>query len=157
MSWVRVTTSWVMAVVVSATGPPSPMFSPAAVQWIPAAVSRSPMAGSPGHWWESPQPLAISELCADEVASRPEVTVRAGRPAAERAPLMSASTFAAEGASVAGGVGGLAEALAETEADAVGFGAARLGDGEAGVVGRAAGWLARYAGAPCGSVAVMMS
>src|SRR5580692_12494374 len=144
MSWVRVTAIWVMAAVVSATGPPSPMFSPAAVQWIPAAVSRSPMAGSPGHWWESPQPLASSELCADEVASRPEVMVRAGRPAAERAPLMSASTFAAGVDGVADGLAeALGGALAETEADAVGFAAVWLGDGEADVVRRPAGWVAR--------------
>jgi hypothetical protein len=75
--------------------------------------------------------------------------------------LMSASTFAAEVASVAVVAGGLAEAvgeaLAETEADAVGFDAVGLGDGEAGVVGRGAGWVPRYAGAACGSVAVMMS
>jgi hypothetical protein len=56
---------------------------------------------------------------------------------------MSASTFAAGAASVADVAGGLAEALgealAETDADAVGFDAAWLGDGDADVLCRAAG------------------
>src|ERR1700722_17298960 len=161
MSWVRVTTIWVMAVVVLPTGPPSPMFSPAAVQWMPAAVSRSPMAGSPEHWWDSPQPPAISRLCAEEVASRPEVTVRAGRPADERAALIIASTCAAGVPSPADVAGVLAEALgealAETEGDAAGFDAVWLGDGDAGVVGRAARGAARTFGAAGGTVAVLRS
>jgi len=114
------------------------------------------MAGSPGHWWESPQPLAISRSCADEVASRPEVMVRAGRPAAERAALMSASTCPAGVADVAGGLAeALGEALAETDADAVSLDAGWLGDGDPDVLGRAAG-VARPVGAACGMVAVLM-
>src|SRR6185437_10887339 len=92
MDCVRPTAICAMAAEVSATGPPSPMFSPAAVQWTPAAVSRSPSAGSPGHWWDSPQPPAIVMLCADELVSRPEVMVSAGSPADARAWLISAST-----------------------------------------------------------------
>src|SRR5947208_4345083 len=95
MDWVRSVAIWAIAAEVLAMGPPSPMFSPAAVQWTPAAVSRAPIAGSPGHWWDSPQPPAIRWLCADELASRPEVSVSAGSPAAERARLISASTWAA--------------------------------------------------------------
>src|SRR6266702_1589116 len=95
MSWVRVTAIRAMAAVLSATGPPSPMFSPAAVQWTAAAVSRAPSGGSPGHWCESPQPPAIVELCADALESRPAVIVSGGRPAAERAWLTSARTWAA--------------------------------------------------------------
>src|SRR5580692_7023758 len=86
MYWVSPTAIAAMAAVVSATGPPSPMFSPADVQSIPASVSRVPIGGSPGHWWERPQPSAISRLCADEVVSRPAVA---------RAWLISASTCAA--------------------------------------------------------------
>jgi hypothetical protein len=116
------------------------------------------MAGSPGHWCESPQPLAISRLCADEVSSRPEVMVRAGRPAAERAALMSASTFVAGAAEVAGGLAeALGEALAETDGDADGLDAGGLDDGDADVLGRAARWVARSVGAVCGPVAVPMS
>src|SRR5215468_2418919 len=121
MDWVRPTAIWAMAAGVSATEPPSPMFSPAAVQCTPAAVSRSPIAGSPGHWWDSPQPSAIRRLCWDELVSRPDVIVRAGRPAAERAWLISASTCAAAVPPwFAGGLAG-----AEVAADAVG-----RGDGE---------------------------
>ena len=50
MDWVSPTAIEAMAAVVSATGPPSPIFSPAAVQSIPALVSRVPIGGSPGHW-----------------------------------------------------------------------------------------------------------
>src|SRR5579859_4380867 len=84
-----------MLAVVSAAGPPSPMFSPAAVQTTPAAVSRLPSGGSPGHWWERPQPSAITRLCADELVFRPAVTVSAGSPAPARAWLISTSTCAA--------------------------------------------------------------
>src|SRR5215469_12667464 len=127
MDWVRPTAIWAMAASVSATGPPSPMFSPAAVQWTPAAVSRSPIAGSPGHWWESPQPPAIRRLCADELACRPEVIVNAGSPAAERAWLISASTCAA--AVLPWAAGGLAGAAADAEGRAPAVpGAARRGD-----------------------------
>src|SRR4029078_12271873 len=95
MDWVRPTAIWAMAAVVFATGPPSPMFSPAAVQWTPAAVSRAQRSGSPEHWCESPQPPAILELCADALEFRPAVIVSGARPAAERAWLMSARTRAA--------------------------------------------------------------
>src|SRR5215468_3395013 len=128
MDWVRAAAIWAMAAGVPATGPPSPMFSPASVQPTPAAVSRSPIGGSPGHWWESPQPPAIRRLCADELASRPEVIVSAGSPAAERAWLISASTCAAAVPPwAAGGV----EAAADAEGRALavpGFGAAGRGD-----------------------------
>src|SRR5215472_12693095 len=98
MDWVRPAAIWAMAAAVSATGPPSPMFSPAAVQPTPAAVSRSPIGGSPAHWWESPQPPAIRRLCADELASRPEVIVSAGSAAAEgRAPAVPAAGAAGRG------------------------------------------------------------
>src|SRR5215472_9544885 len=111
MDWVRPTACWAMAAVVPATGPPSPMFSPAAVQSTPAAVSRSPIGGSPRHWWESPQPLAIRKLCADELASRPEVIVSAGSLAAERAWLISASTCTTAVPPAA--AGGLSEAAVD--------------------------------------------
>src|ERR1039457_1942168 len=156
MSWVRVTASWVRAAVVAVTGPPAPMFSPAAVQWTPAAVSRVPRSGSPGHWCESPQPAAISALCADALRSRPAVIVRGGRPAAERAALMSASTCPAGPAGVAGvaGVAGLAEVLGA----ALGAEAGWRGDAdaEADGVGRARWRLGRAVGAPCGTAAVLM-
>src|SRR4029077_14586589 len=95
MDWVRPTAIWAMAAVLSATGPPSPLFPPAAVQWTPAAVSRAPRSGSPGHWCESPQPPAIVELCADALEFRPAVVVSGARPAAERAWLIRARTWAA--------------------------------------------------------------
>jgi hypothetical protein len=115
------------------------------------------MAGSPEHWWESPQPPAISRLCADEVASRPEVMVRADRPADERAALMSASTWVAGVPDEAGRrAEALGEALAETEGDTAGFDAVWLGDGDADTLGRAARGAARTVGAACGTVAVLM-
>ncbi len=92
MSWVKVTARPATAELVSATGPPSPMFSPALVQVTPAALSRAPMAGSPAHWWLSPQPPAMVRSWADALACRPDETVRAGSPAAERAWLMRART-----------------------------------------------------------------
>src|SRR5690349_17949887 len=154
MDWVRPTAIWAIAESVSATGPPSPMFSPAAVQCTPAAVSRSPIAGSPGHWWDSPQPPAIFRLCADELACRPDVTVSGASPAPERAWLISASTCAAAvplGAAVGAPAG--AEAAAEVDglapagalAGAVGRGddnrAAARADGVAAVRrARAAAW-----------------
>src|SRR6516225_1706916 len=130
MDWVRPAAIWAMAPGVSATGPPSPMFSPASVQSTPAAVSRLPIGGSPRHWWESPQPPAIRRLCADELASRPEVIVSAGSPAAERAWLISASTCAAAVTPLA--TGGAEEAAdAECRAPAVpAVGAAGRGAGE---------------------------
>ena len=134
MSCVRPTASWAVAALVSPTGPRSPMFSPYADQTTPAAVSRAPRSGSPGHWWESPQPPAIVILCADALLSRLAVIVSGGRPAAERAWLMSASTCAA---SVPG------ETPAESVADAVGDGVAGLADADAVGVGRAD----RFAGA----------
>src|SRR2546421_11272973 len=94
MDWVRPTAILAMAALVSATGPPSPMFSPAAGQWTPPAVSRAPRSASPGHWWESPQPPPILELCADALEFRPAVIVSGARPAAEHAWLMSARTWA---------------------------------------------------------------
>src|SRR5215472_5570443 len=130
MDCVRPTAIWAMAAGVSATGPPSPMFSPASVQSTPAAVSRSPIGGSPGHWWESPQPPAIRRLCADELDTRPEVIVSAGSPAAERAWLISASTCAA---AVPPCAPGAAEAAADAEGRAPAVpaaGAAGRGDAE---------------------------
>src|ERR1700746_1729690 len=130
MSWVRLTAIRAMARVLLTTAPPSPMFSPHAVQWTPAAVSRVPRSGSPEHWCDRAQPPAIVELCADALASRPAVMVSAGRPAAERAWLMSARTWAAAlpeevpagfvaGAAGAGDAGdaGLADACADAVGD----------------------------------------
>jgi hypothetical protein len=125
------------------------MFSPAAVQWTPAAVSRAPRSGSPGHWWESPQPLAIVELCADALEFRPAVIVSGARPAAERAWLMSARTWAAAlpgvvpAALVADAVGEGDAGRADADADADGDDAGRwclvraadgLGESEAGTL-----------------------
>jgi hypothetical protein len=71
---------------------------------------------------------------------------------------MSASTRAAGVADATGGrAEALGEALAETEADAVGLDAVWLGDGDAEVLGRAAGWVARSVGAACGTAALLMS
>src|ERR1700753_773243 len=95
MSCVRATPAWPMADVVSDTGPSSPMFSPAAVQCTPAAVSRSPIAGSPGHWWDRPQPPAMVRLCWDALWSRPDENVRAARPAWARAWLSRATASSA--------------------------------------------------------------
>src|ERR1700735_3038968 len=128
MDWVSPTAIAAIGAVVSAQGPPSPMFSPAAVQSIPASVSRVPIGGSPGHWWERPQPSAISRLCADEVRSRPAVRVSAGSPAVARAWLISASTCAAGAppwSAVALPVG---EAAEEAIADAAEPGADGLAD-----------------------------
>jgi hypothetical protein len=115
------------------------MFSPAAVQLTPSSVSRVPSGASPGHWWDSPQPPAIRRLCAAELASRPEVIVRAGNPAAARAWLISASTCAAaapswvagEPVEVATGAGGRVLAVAVAGASGRGDGdeAGREGDG----------------------------
>src|ERR1700735_4873786 len=118
MDWVSPTAIAAIAAVVSATGPPSPMFSPAAVQSIPASVSRVPIGGSPGHWWGRPQPSAISRLCADEVVSRPAVTVSAGSPAVARAWLISASTCAAGAPSWSAVALPVGEAAGEAAAEA---------------------------------------
>src|SRR5262245_11314307 len=135
MDWVRPTAIWAMAALVPATGPPSPMFSPQAVQVTPAAVSRAPRSASPGHWWERPQPPAIVALCREALAFRPAVMVSGARPAAERAWLISASTWAA---------GPPGEVPGEPAAGAVGEDAARLGDADAGGDdGRARGCVAR--------------
>ena len=55
--------------------------------------------------------------------------------------------------------GGLVEALGEAlgETDADGLDAGGLDDGDAEILGRAAGWVARSAGGACGTVAVLMS
>src|SRR6266536_3085892 len=103
MSWVMVTASWATAESVSATGPPSPMFSPADVQCTPASVSRAPSEGSPGHWWDSPQPLAIIELCAAELRPRPVLSVYAGSPA-WAPPCWSPGGLAAGGDGLGGAV-----------------------------------------------------
>ena len=89
--------TWMMTVaqswlILQLTGDPLLLGVVAAVQWTPAAVSRAPRSGSPGHWWESPQPPAIVELCVDALEFRPAVIVSGARPAAERAWLMSART-----------------------------------------------------------------
>src|ERR1700722_16298455 len=120
IDWVSPTAIEAMAALVSDTGPPSPIFSPAAGQSMPAAVSRAPIAGSPGHWCERPQPSAISRLCADEVVSRPVVMVSAGSPAVARAWLMSASTWAAGAPSWSAVALLVGEATAEAVADALG-------------------------------------
>ena len=88
MLWVSPTAICAMAASVSATGPPSPMFSPAAVHCTPAAVSRAPRAGSPGHWWDSPQPAAITALCRPALVSRPALH-RIGRQAGLRTSLIN--------------------------------------------------------------------
>src|SRR3984957_11244836 len=128
MDWVSPTAIEAMAVVVSDTGPPSPMFSPAEVQLTPAEVSRSPIGGSPGHWWERPQPSAISRLCAEEVVSRPAVRVSAGSPAVARAWLISASTCAAGAPSWSAVALPVGEAAGEVAADAAEPGADGLAD-----------------------------
>src|SRR6202042_2274118 len=133
MDWVSPTAIEAMAAVVSATGPPSPMFSPAAVQSMPAAVSRSPMGGSPGHWWERPQPSAISRLCADEVLSRPAVRVSAGSPAVARAWLISASTCVAGAPSWSAVALPVGEAAEEALMDAAAPGADELADADGAV------------------------
>src|SRR3984957_2931124 len=92
MLWVSPTAIWAIAAGGSATGPPSPMFSPAAVRCTPAADSRAPRPGSPGHWWDRPQPPAITEVCRAALVSRPELIVKAGSPAWARAWLIRAST-----------------------------------------------------------------
>src|SRR5215472_14932417 len=150
MDWVRPTAIWAMAAAPAATGPPSPMFSPAAVQWTPAAVSRAPRSGSPGHWCDRPQPPAILELCADALASSPAVMVSAGRPAAERAWLTSARTWAAAppedtpaGCVAAAGVGDAGRADADAAGDDPGWrcpirAAGGFGDSEAGTLATAA-------------------
>ncbi len=75
MSWVRISAILVIAAVEPATWLPSPMFSPAAVQGTPAADSRSPIGGSPGHWCDRPQPAAIAPVCLAELVSRPLMIV----------------------------------------------------------------------------------
>jgi len=84
-----------MANVVLATGPPSPMFSPAEVQFTPAAVSRLPSAASPGHWCDSPHPVSIVALCLAALVSRPPEKLSAFRPADARAWLIRSSTSVA--------------------------------------------------------------
>jgi hypothetical protein len=51
------------------------MFSPADVQVTPAADSRAPSEASPGHWWESPHPLAMAVLCRVALRLRPPLIV----------------------------------------------------------------------------------
>src|SRR5690349_9969111 len=157
MAWVRPTAIWAMAAVAFATGPPSPMFSPAAVQWTPAAVSRAPRSGSPGHWWESPQPPAIVELCVDALEFRPAVIVSGARPAAERAWLTSARTWAAALPEVvpaglvadAAGEGDAGRADADTDADGDGAGRWCLVRAADGLGGSEAGMLATPAWKDC--------
>src|SRR5580693_7721126 len=104
MSWVRPTAICAMAEKVPATGPPSPMFSPADVQITPASVSRVPSGGSPGHWCESPQPAAIRALCAAALLSSPALSEYGGRPAWARAWLIRVSTWLAAADCWLGGV-----------------------------------------------------
>src|SRR5450755_5019649 len=93
MSWVRPTAACAMAALVAEIGPASPIFSPANVQCTPASVSLVPSDGSPGHWWDSPQPPAISWLCAVALRTSPELTEYAGRPACARAWLIRSRTW----------------------------------------------------------------
>src|SRR5258708_38525568 len=94
MSRVRLSAIWLIAAAVSATGPPSPMFSPAAVQCTPAAVSLTPIAASPGHWCDRPQPLAMTWLCLRALVCRPVRIAYAGSPARARAWFITARTLA---------------------------------------------------------------
>src|SRR6202022_4098513 len=98
-----------MAAEVSGTGPPSPMFSPADVQVTPAPVSRAPSGGSPGHWCESPQPAAISALCAAALLSSPELSECGGGRAGAGGWWIGASSWLATAGCRPGGVlaGGL--------------------------------------------------
>src|ERR1700722_5585622 len=107
MLWVSPTAIWAIAAEVSATGPPSPMFSPAAVQCTPAADSRAPRSGSPGHWCDRPQPPAITEGCRAALVSRPELTVWAACPAGGW-PAAGAELAGAAGVGAAGVAGGAA-------------------------------------------------
>src|SRR2546423_12258905 len=86
-----------MASLESATGPPSPMFSPAEVHKTPAAVSRAPSPGSPGHWCDRPQVLAMTEVWPAALLSRPAVRVRGGGPRSARAWVMGAKALASGG------------------------------------------------------------
>ena len=73
------TAIWAIAAPVSATGPPSPMFSPAAVQWTAAAVSRAPSDGSPGHWWErGTSPMRVVHWAAETRLGRLATRVATG-------------------------------------------------------------------------------
>src|SRR4051812_6213701 len=80
-----------MAAVVVATRPPVPMFSAAKVNVTPWFLIRSPNAGSFGHWWESPQPAAMTRLCLCALATRPDVMVSGACPASARHALIWAS------------------------------------------------------------------
>src|SRR5262245_33305815 len=116
MSWVSDTARCAMAASVAGSGPPSPMFSPAAVQDTPAAVSRWPRAAWPGHCWDRPHPPAITSVGRRALRFRPVLIVYAGRPACARALLISASTCAVAGPSDAGGLddgGGLGVAVGD--------------------------------------------
>src|SRR5262249_14283063 len=75
--------------------------------------------GPRGAWGRRPRPPAIVALCRAALAFRPAVMVSGARPAAERAWLISASTWAA-------GLPG------EEPAAAAGEDAGRLGDADAG-------------------------
>ena len=57
--------------VASATGPPSPMFSPPGPVDPGGGLPGAETRGSPGHWWDSPQPVAIIWLCAAALAGGP--------------------------------------------------------------------------------------
>src|SRR6185312_13876605 len=61
----------------------------------PAAVSRSPNAASPGHWCDSPQPDAMTDVCAEALLFRPALIVNGASPCAARALLITASTWLA--------------------------------------------------------------
>ena len=121
MAWVRPTAIWAMADV--------GVSHRAAVTDVLAGggpVRRRPR--SPGRRWPARpgtggQPAAARHgmLCADELASRPAVTVSAGSPAEARAWLISASTCAAAVSSdpEAGGLDWVAVGLAAEDGGAV--------------------------------------
>src|SRR6185503_14459057 len=72
---------------------PNPMFSPADVHCTPWAVNRAPRPASPGHWWDSPQPLIMSWLWSSEALDKLVLRVSGLSPFCARAALMWASTW----------------------------------------------------------------
>src|SRR5207244_2737480 len=88
---------------------------------------RVPRSGSPGHWWDRPQPgLAISRLCLWALAFRPLESLSGGSPFCDRRSLICASSCPTRPLAAGGGAGLVlvpgrgAGADAAAEADGVG-------------------------------------
>src|SRR5690242_15547426 len=85
------------SVMLAASGPdqlPQPTFSPASLQFTPAAAARLSKSASPGHRWDRPQPPAMVRECLAALEFRPPARASGDSPSAARASLMYSRTLA---------------------------------------------------------------